>query len=174
MSAAGAQFPAAYVQPLSAFATPRQAAEALRAVLTFQGVSTALECQQRVDAAHAGEIVHVVAGAGAQRVVASSFFTPVRQPGVWRVSGLPIATIIDALRSADLVGIHAEGLLVAIQRDLFDLDRGQFRLLTATLDAASELLAAMSSPHVERIWLLTLAYITRVAASDALLEGAFQ
>jgi hypothetical protein len=132
---------------------------------------TRLELQARVDAPHASDIVHVVAGAVPRRMVAGSFFVPVRQQGVWLVDGVQLAVLTGALRPADFAGRHAEGLLVAVQRDLFNLDQAHLRQLAELLEAASALLADPSSPYIERAWLTTLSYLSRVAAGDSSYQG---
>lgn len=168
-----------YITPLPDAVTPRRAAESLRAVLAFQGLDSALESQPRVDAPHAGDILHVFVCASngrtpGDRTLAGSFFAPARQPGVWRVGPISLAAIAHAVRPADLAGPRAEGLLVAIQRDLCDLDGHQLRHLADSLDAADAILAATPSPQLERAWLSTLAYLARVAAGERASEGDAQ
>lgn len=160
-----------YITALPEAATPRRAAESLRAVLAFQGLDSALESQPRVDAPHAGDILHVFVRASGDRTLAGSFFAPARQSGVWRVGPLSLAAIAQAVRPADLAGPRAEGLLVAIQRDLCDLGGHQLRHLADSLDAAGAILAATPSPQLERAWLATLAYLARVAAGERAYEG---
>lgn len=160
-----------YITPLPDAATPRRAAEALQAVLAFQGLASTLEFQPRVDAPHVGDILHVFVCATGERTLVGSFFAPARQPGIWRVGPLSLAAIVHALRPTDLIGLRAEGLLVAIQRDLCDFDGHQLRHLADSLDAAGAILTATPVPQLERAWLTTLAYLARVAAGEAVHEG---